>query len=300
MKYIIFGAGEGGINVKKNMSKNYGPDFVVSCFCDNDIKKHGKYIENILIVNPRDIFNIEFDEIIISSVYFREIKKQLLSMGVDEKSINIASVDLYSDFVMGTGNSRKLAEELICNISRILINNNIHHFVDAGTLLGIIRDKELLPWDGDIDIAISSEDYKQVFQLLSHYFASYKSKYCQNNKWSCELVYSELDFDGLIKSEPVSILLKNNVYDDISRTLHVDLILKYKTKNVVDWYGGGCKFSTAIELYKNIKLISYKSCKVSIPQLTDEYLTHLYGDFMTPIKEWTNDKYNNISGLPKP
>ena len=44
-------------------------------------------------------------------------------------------------------------------VVRILTENNINYWVCHGTLLGIIRDDELLPWDHDIDFAIWNDEY---------------------------------------------------------------------------------------------------------------------------------------------
>ena len=39
-------------------------------------------------------------------------------------------------------------------VSSLLKNNNINFWVCHGTLLGIIRENRLLPWDKDIDLAV--------------------------------------------------------------------------------------------------------------------------------------------------
>ena len=46
----------------------------------------------------------------------------------------------------------------------ILNNNKIQYWLCHGTLLGIIRDNELIPWDHDIDIAVwDSNNLKDKF-----------------------------------------------------------------------------------------------------------------------------------------
>ena len=35
----------------------------------------------------------------------------------------------------------------------------INYWVCQGTLLGIIRDKSLIPWDPDIDLAVTEKDF---------------------------------------------------------------------------------------------------------------------------------------------
>ena len=45
---------------------------------------------------------------------------------------------------------------------KLLNNNKISYWVCAGTLLGLIRDKQLIPWDHDIDIGIFRKDISKT------------------------------------------------------------------------------------------------------------------------------------------
>jgi phosphorylcholine metabolism protein LicD len=44
--------------------------------------------------------------------------------------------------------------DVFINVCKILKSNNINYWVCHGTLLGIIRENRLLPWDHDIDFAV--------------------------------------------------------------------------------------------------------------------------------------------------
>ena len=64
----------------------------------------------------------------------------------------------------------------------ILNQNNVKYWICHGTLLGLIRDKQLIPWDHDIDIAvwsgtISREKIKRI--MLSNNFLL-KDKYVED------------------------------------------------------------------------------------------------------------------------
>ena len=52
---------------------------------------------------------------------------------------------------------------------KILTENNINYWVCHGTLLGIIRDDEILPWDHDIDFAVWEDEYskKDIIKIFS-------------------------------------------------------------------------------------------------------------------------------------
>jgi hypothetical protein len=52
--------------------------------------------------------------------------------------------------------------------TRILAANKINYWICNGTLLGIIRDSKLIPWDEDIDIAIyGTEERDKIIQIFS-------------------------------------------------------------------------------------------------------------------------------------
>ncbi len=50
----------------------------------------------------------------------------------------------------------------MCKITQFLSNHNIIAIVDSGTALGIVRDKDLIKWDDDIDFAIDSKDFEKL------------------------------------------------------------------------------------------------------------------------------------------
>lgn len=58
----------------------------------------------------------------------------------------------------------ELSEKILLDIKEVLDSEGIPFWLWAGTLLGIYRSGNLIPWDGDIDLAIYSEDIQRVIQ----------------------------------------------------------------------------------------------------------------------------------------
>ena len=53
-------------------------------------------------------------------------------------------------------------EDLLIYGVQLLKVRNINYWLDCGTLLGIIRDQKLLPWDKDLDISVQKKNLSKL------------------------------------------------------------------------------------------------------------------------------------------
>ena len=60
----------------------------------------------------------------------------------------------------------KTALEMMSDITKIFSVCQIKYTLTAGTLLGIIRENRLLPWDKDVDLRIFREDEKKIMAAI--------------------------------------------------------------------------------------------------------------------------------------
>ena len=55
---------------------------------------------------------------------------------------------------------------LLTFITAILEVRNIPYWLDQGTLLGLVRGGDIIPWTNDVDISVSFDDFPAVIAML--------------------------------------------------------------------------------------------------------------------------------------
>ncbi|MBN2782222.1 MAG: LicD family protein, partial [Campylobacterales bacterium] len=148
---IIFGASKFGEKVFNYYQKD--ADINILSFCDNDVNKHSTLLFGKKIISPSKLLETDFDEIVIASSYEKAIQEQLFDMKIDKEKIKIFHTN-FEEIQLKNENLLAISESLMFDIAQLFNENNINYHIDHGTLLGLIRDSQILPWDIDIDFAI--------------------------------------------------------------------------------------------------------------------------------------------------
>ena len=67
--------------------------------------------------------------------------------------------------------------DMICN------ENNFRYYLYGGSLLGAVRHKGFIPWDDDMDMALSREDYIKFQEIFEKEFSDKYELRCPNTKY---------------------------------------------------------------------------------------------------------------------
>ncbi|HPD25707.1 MAG TPA: LicD family protein [Candidatus Marinimicrobia bacterium] len=169
---------------------------------------------------------------------------------------------------------------LLERATTLLEKYNIPYWLEGGTLLGIIRENRLLPWDNDLDISIRSEDFDRLRRILPKFFYQGMIAKVRGHK---------IDDPPFQKGEVRLIKVYATKYLFFKTPLVLDIFVKKKLDDQYYWVVGvkrRAKKAVPARFYDELTTVQFNNKTYSIPKLTDEYLTYRYGDWRTPVKTW--------------
>lgn len=119
-------------------------------------------------------------------------------ISAEMKKIWAILLDLYKEFAM------------VCE------KNNLEYFATAGTILGAIRHKGMIPWDDDIDVVVPRKDYEKLKKLASEFKEPY---FLQNSDTDPEYGFSYMR----LCNSNTTIVTKPLQYADYNHGIYIDI-----------------------------------------------------------------------------
>lgn len=210
-------------------------------------------------------------------------------------------------------------------IKKILDENNIDSWLSCGTLLGAIREKRIIPWDYDIDLATWEENSTKIEKILDeiqkHGFEVFNLKYqhcVKILKENCEIGIDYYHIKD--KQARLPLLISNKlgeILDYILWTLKLknpnlkrgkasifltkalvrsSCLIPYSLKKSIigileiTYIKMGSKLihvSVPEKYFKELTTINFYGMKFKAPKDADGYLEYTYGeDWRTPKKDF--------------
>ncbi len=172
----------------------------------------------------------------------------------------------------------EIAKKMLRDTVDILDACGIEYVLEAGTLLGIVRENRLLPWDNDVDITITEQFEQKLLKAKWRFFLKgYKLKIKRYTKdvgpfkKGTVRICKVRKLKNFKKYTLLDIFIKRLIKDEYYWTVSVKRpVLKavpkrfYDERTELEWEG---------RLYK-------------APKDYEGFLEYSYGDWRTPVKEW--------------
>ncbi len=190
---------------------------------------------------------------------------------------------------------QKLELGVLNYINDVCKKNNIDYFAISGTLLGAIRHNGFIPWDDDIDIALTRENYEKLINVLKKSDnPRYKvidesvSDYCYPFAKVCD-TYTHLVEDNINYKGEYGVFADIFYYDRLPNDKKIVHKAFKKGKNFINYIGKNFIKNKVVhkKLYKKIgrKIFSL--------------ISHLFFNKTSVIKYYKkcHDKYADENGI---
>ena len=107
---------------------------------------------------------------------------------------------------------KKIQLDILCAIQKFCANNDIKYSLAYGTLLGAVRHKGYIPWDDDIDIMMTRDNYDRFMRTFVHEYLSAK---CLENDKTFPLNYGKVYDTRTVLQEKSSMKWENSIFVDV-------------------------------------------------------------------------------------
>lgn len=180
------------------------------------------------------------------------------------------------------GKRGEKAVKMLKKITRFLEKIEIPYILEAGTLLGVIRENRLLPWDNDLDITITRQFEKQLLKNI------WKLRF---SGYQVRVKYYKKDLKYFKRNELRIIKIRHlNILKFFKKDVVLDIFVKRKIDSEYYWTVGvkdPVLKAVPETFYDNIIQIKFCDKLFSVPEDAEGYLENHYGkDWRIPVKEW--------------
>lgn len=178
------------------------------------------------------------------------------------------------------GDVAKKAINMLSHISAVLDKFKVKYNLEGGTLLGIIREDRLLPWDDDLDITITSSELPSALNALNTLDKKYRIRYR----------FHFTNHKAITKGKLRLIRITDRKLFFFKGKVRMDIFIKYKDAEHYYWTVGSPtdfvikKIPTSF--YENLFSYKWKEVSYLIPHNYDDYLSLRYGNWKEAVKVW--------------
>lgn len=165
-------------------------------------------------------------------------------------------------------------KRLLRALDRICSENELSYWIEGGTLLGAVREKDIIPWDDDVDVAMTEEDCRRLLSMDLSKYGVEVSRVFKGRMMSPthpgELELLKIHFKGEMDATWVDIFPRRLISGKY------ELIGSAKTLWPTAWFEEEC--------FHGYTVYKLGSLRVRGPNQPLKYLERCYGDWETPQK----------------
>lgn len=159
----------------------------------------------------------------------------------------------------------------------ILIKHDIKPVLSDGVVLGIVREHDFVKWDFDADMFVESQAVMGKEDALVKDF--------QKAGFIVVKVRHGID-DWKVAVEKEWYHIDVRAFKRVG-DMHINTVITDNERYSV--YQMPCRFMD------NLQEVTFYDTKYFIPEDADGYLTHLYGDWRTPVRSCSHNVYLNTA-----
>ena len=192
-----------------------------------------------------------------------------------------------------SGKNGVIALKLLDDVADVFDKYGVKYWLDFGTLLGIVRENRILPWDTDMDISTMEEDQEKIASLIL-------PELKRRGYRTYTRTYKDEDEDEILPKGKVRAFRTRNSRLGLFRGyVKIDIFVMYKKHDFLYWYELGAKHKVPVETLQEFEKINFNGRNYTKPKDHDTHLTYHYGDWRTPDKEF-NSEVDNFRTLSDP
>jgi hypothetical protein len=171
------------------------------------------------------------------------------------------------------GNYHQRMKDMLLKTIDILNKNGFKYWLEAGTLLGIMRDGDLIQWDYDADLGIPADTADEIMKLRLDFLPNYLIK-----RRRVQTPWLPGDMRVIKVKTPWEKIRQIN--------FHVDLFCVYPVKNKYRWVDSDALKHVDRKYYDTLSTIEWEGRTINIPNHAEEYLSLRYGNWQIPKQNY--------------
>ena len=176
-----------------------------------------------------------------------------------------------------TGSASGAGREMLVGVTDLLEQFGVDYHLEGGTLLGIVRDGDLIPWDHDLDISIPESAVEDLQALVPT---------LRRRGWRVSRRFFLTDGPVWGKGQTRILRIRARRWLILKGDLCLDVFVKYTSDGYSWWQAKKKTMRVDARHYAGHSSVAFGGTMLRAPVDPEGYLEAKYGDWRIPRKDW--------------